>query len=80
MSRKASQRKRIRQRRRHEHRPRELAAPVSPITGDTQLVLQTPTHSDIRRISTATLMKELQRRPESRGLIAAIAEANAKGF
>jgi hypothetical protein len=79
MSRRSNIRKRERQKRR-EHPPRELAAPISPITGDTQLVLQTPTYSDIRRISTATLMKELQRRPESRGLIAAIAETDAKGF
>jgi hypothetical protein len=80
MSRKSSQRKRIRQRKRFEQRSQELPAPVSAITGLEQAVFQTPTRSDIRRISTSVLIAELQRRPDSRGLIAAIAEANMKGL
>jgi hypothetical protein len=70
-------RKRERQRKRHEQRP-QPAAPISPITGEVQATFQTPTHSDLRRCSTASLIREIQRRSESRGLIAAIAEANAK--
>jgi hypothetical protein len=73
MSRKSSQRKRARQRKRHEQRPRPLPAPISPITGEVEAVFQTPTHSDLRRCSTAALIKEIQRRTESRGLISAIA-------
>jgi hypothetical protein len=61
----------------HQPQPRPQLPPTNNVsTGEPQLALQTPTHSDIRRISTATLIKELQRR-DSRGLIAAIAEANA---
>jgi hypothetical protein len=77
VSRRASVRKRARQRKRHEQRPRQLAAPISPITGLEEQALQTPTRSDIRKISTAALFKELLCRPESKGLITAIAEANA---
>jgi hypothetical protein len=40
------------------------------------MALQTPIRSDIRRVSTASLIQEIQRRSETRGLIAAIAEAN----
>ena len=76
MSRKSNIRKRNRQKKR-EHPPRELAASISSITGEVQAAFQTPTHSDLRRCSTASLIREIQRRPESRGLIAAIAEANA---
>jgi hypothetical protein len=79
MSRKSNIRKPNRQKKR-EHHPRELAAPISPITGETQQALQTPTHSDLRRCSTASLIREIERLPESRGLIAAIAEAQAKGL
>ena len=79
MSRKSNIRKRNRQQRR-ERPPRELTAPISVITGEEQAVVQTPTRSDIRRVSTSALIAEFQRRPDSRGLIAAIAEANAKGL
>lgn len=75
MSKKGNRRKHTRQRERFERRSQELPAPVSAITGEEQAVFQTPTHSDIRRVSTATLIKELQRRPGSQGLIAAIAES-----
>ncbi len=75
MSRRGNIRKRARQRKRHERRSRELAAPVSAITGQEQAVFQTPTRSDIRRVSTSALIAELQRRPDSRGLITSIAES-----
>jgi hypothetical protein len=74
MSRKSNIRKRNRQKKR-EHPPR--VSSISPITGEVQATFQIPTHSDLRRCSTASLIREIQRRPESRGLIAAIAEANA---
>jgi hypothetical protein len=67
MSRKSAKRKRERQRRRYRQRP---APSISQITGETQI----PTTSDVKRISTATLIAELQQRPDSRGLIAAFAE------
>ena len=75
MTRKSSQRKRARQRARFERGSRKLAAPVSAITGQEQAVFQTPTRSDTRRVSTSALIAELQRRPDSRGLITAIAES-----
>ena len=43
MSRRGNIRKRDRQRKRHEQRPRELAAPVSAITGEEQAVYR-PRH------------------------------------
>jgi hypothetical protein len=75
VSRRGNIKKRARQRERFERRPRELPAPVSAITGQEQAVFQTPTRSDIRRVSTSALIAELQRRPDSRGLIEAIAES-----
>jgi hypothetical protein len=74
MSRKSNIRKRNRQKKR-EHRPRELPAPISPITGEAEAVFQTPMRSDIRRISTAALFRELLNRSDSRGLITVLAEA-----
>jgi hypothetical protein len=52
-----------------EKRP-QLLPTKNVFTGEPQQALQTPMHSDIRRISTAVLFKwELQRRPESRALL-----------
>jgi hypothetical protein len=74
-TRRSNIRKRDRQRKRFERSSRELAAPMSPITGEVEAVFQTPTRSDIRRVSTSALIAELQRRTDSRGLIAAIVES-----
>jgi hypothetical protein len=67
-----------RRKQRNEKRPNSLLAPISPITGQEQMALQTPIRSDIRRISTASLIREIQRRPEAQALMQAIAEANAQ--
>jgi hypothetical protein len=71
----ASKRKRERQKRRHDkQKPHTLPPPISVITGEPQEVLQTPVRSDIRRISTAALIRELQTRTDSRGLIQVLFE------
>jgi hypothetical protein len=63
-----------RRKQQREKRPNVLLAPISQITGQEQMALQTPTRSDIRRVSTASLIREIQRRPEAQALLAAIAE------
>src|SRR5260370_21037222 len=74
MSRRSNLNKRRRQKQRASQRP-QLPPTNNVSTGEPQQTLQTPTHSYIRRISSSALIKEIQRRPESRGLIAAIAES-----
>jgi hypothetical protein len=77
MSRKSNRRKRARQAARFEQR-KKLEPPVSSISVETEAVLQVPTYSELKRISTAALFKELQRRPESVALLEAIAESQGK--
>jgi hypothetical protein len=72
MSRRGNIRKRKRQKRRNERSSKKLAPSISPITGETQQSFQLP--ADLKRISTAALIAEIQRRPDSRGLITALAE------
>jgi hypothetical protein len=75
MSRRSNIRKRVRRKERFRS-SRELAPPVSVITGETASAFQTPMRSEVRKISTASLIEEIQRRPEAQALLAAIAEAN----
>jgi hypothetical protein len=76
MSRRSNIRKRIRQKRNRSSR--KLAAPISQVTGQEQMALQTPVRSDFRRCSTAALIEEIQRRPEAKAFLAAIAEQEAR--
>jgi hypothetical protein len=78
MSRRSNIRKRIRQRQKHNRSSRKLAASTNPITGESQSAFQLPIRSDFKRVSTASLIEEIQRRPEAQALLAAIAEANAQ--
>jgi hypothetical protein len=70
-----SRRSKIREHERQKLRHRKLKAPVSLISGQTATAFQTPTTSDLKRIPTAVLFKELQKRPEVSALLSAIAES-----
>jgi DNA-directed RNA polymerase specialized sigma24 family protein len=65
MSRKSSQRKRARQRKRHERRSRELAAPTNLVSGLEEQAHQLPSASWLSRFSTADLIEEISERLSS---------------
>lgn len=54
---------------------KSIPAPSNSITGELAAAYQLPIHSDFKRVSTAALIKELQRRPEASALLSAIAES-----
>ena len=70
-----------RRKQKKEKGSRQLEAPVSPITGETEAAYQLPVRSDIKRVSTAQLIKEIESRlsfPQRGILVQALIDAEAQ--